>query len=92
MCGAIANPYRLRNQRRSTPRTPARASAVKMYRSESTTNPALSAGIISFSNRSAKSVAYSRTKVSLLSVLLDLAISIVGCISGERVQPVSTTP
>jgi hypothetical protein len=53
---------------------------------------AFSAGMISFSSRSAKSVAYNRTKVSLLSVLLDLASSIVGCMSGDRVQPVSTTP
>ena len=35
----------------------ARASAVKMYRSASTMKPALSAGMISFSRRSAKSVA-----------------------------------
>jgi hypothetical protein len=54
--------------------------------------PAFSAGMISFSRRSAKSVAYNRTKVSLFSVLLDLASSMVGCISGERVHPVSMTP
>src|SRR5688572_32873299 len=37
--------------------------------------PAFSAGMISFSSRSAKSVAYSSMKVSLFSVLLDLAKS-----------------
>jgi hypothetical protein len=48
--------------------------------------------MISFSSRSAKSVAYSRTNVSLLSVLLDFASSIVGCISGDRVIRSRPTP
>ena len=42
---------------RSAPRRSARAISEKIYRSVSTMNPARSAGIISFSSRSAKSVA-----------------------------------
>jgi hypothetical protein len=48
--------------------------------------------MISFSSRSAKSVAYSSTNVSLFKVLLAFASSMVGCMRGDLVQPVSTTP
>ncbi len=45
-----------------------------------------------FSRRSAKSVAYSRVKVSRFMLWPALAAPIVSDISSERVQPVSMTP
>src|SRR5262245_22169926 len=61
--GRTAKLYRSRTHCRSTPRVASRANAVYAYRSASTIIPALSGGMILYSNRSAKSVACSRLNV-----------------------------